>query len=264
LIEVRGHFAEKALHLTGFGEEGRFVLNAEVTGAKLSGQIVLAGLTMQLEAERTTRDYPEARRPEKRDEPATAEEAAPRGKPREPRADPRLEPLRRALDGQGAVVVQVERADEIVACVEAFAEVGLKPILLGASEAHQVTGQMRDRVAGVLLTHQVLAQNAREGIERRNRYADLQAAGIPVAFHSDAEDGARDLFDMAAFAVLQGMSPSGALRALTADAARMYQLDNHVGLLAHGRFGDVVLLDRSPLDPRASVVRVLVAGQEVR
>ncbi len=263
LMEVSGRYADKALHLSGFGDEGRFHLHATVEGAKLTGTVSLGGLSMKLTAERTTREFPEARRPERRDPPAAPSAAEPRGKPREPRLDPRLEPLRRALDGQGAIVVQVERADEIEACVAAFAEVGLKPILLGASDAHLVAGSLRDRVAGVLLTYQVLAQNAREGLQRRNRFADLQAAGIPLAFHSDADDGARDLFDMAMYAVVQGMSPSGALRALTSDAARMYGLDGHVGLLAPGRFGDVVLLDHSPLDPRARVLRVLVAGEEV-
>jgi len=60
------------------------------------------------------------------------------------------------------------------------------------------------------------------------------------------------------------MSPEGALRALTADAATMFAIDDQVGRLAPGLFADVVLLDGPPLDAGTSVLRVWVAGREVR
>jgi imidazolonepropionase-like amidohydrolase len=92
----------------------------------------------------------------------------------------------------------------------------------------------------------------------------MVSAGIPIAFHSDAEEGAVDLPTIAAYAVSQGMGPEAALRALTADAARMYAIDERVGRLAPGLDGDVALLDGSPLDVSSRVVRVWVGGEEVR
>jgi imidazolonepropionase-like amidohydrolase len=190
----------------------------------------------------------------------------PKGKPKAPREDKKLEPLRRALEGQAAVVVAVERAHEILDCVEAFEAVGLRPILLGAGEAVQVADRIAGRVAGILLDPRVVTEGVEEerGYRLRNRYADLQSAGIPVAFRSEAEGGAADLPLMAAYAVAHGLSPIGAVRALTADAARMFAIDDRVGLLATGRDGDVLLLDGSPLELSTGVQRVWVAGREVR
>jgi imidazolonepropionase-like amidohydrolase len=88
--------------------------------------------------------------------------------------------------------------------------------------------------------------------------------GIPVAFHSGAEEGAADLPVFAAYAISEGMSPTGALRALTSDAARMFGLEDRVGLLSQGHDADVLLLDASPLGGTYGVQRVWVDGREVR
>jgi imidazolonepropionase-like amidohydrolase len=60
------------------------------------------------------------------------------------------------------------------------------------------------------------------------------------------------------------MSAEAALRALTSDAARMFAIDDRVGVLAPGLDADVALLDGSPLDLSTRVERVWVAGEEVR
>jgi imidazolonepropionase-like amidohydrolase len=161
-------------------------------------------------------------------------------------------------------VVGVDREDEILACLDAFEEVGLKPILLGANEAWKVVDQVRGRVAGVLLDHRVIYTDAEMGTRRRNRYAELSSAGIPVAFQSSAEEGAAELPLIAAYAVSQGMSPQGALRALTHDAATMMRIGDRVGRIAAGLDADLLLLDGSPLDPRSRVLRVWVDGREIR
>lgn len=188
----------------------------------------------------------------------------PKGMPKEPSVKADLEPIKRALEGTVAIIVNVERADEILACVEAFEQYGLKPVLYGADDAWKVSDQLRGRVAGVLLDHRVIAAESKDGYRERNRYAELANQGIPVAFHSSAEEGAAELPLMAAYAVSKGMSPEGALRALTSDAARMLRIDDRVGMLTAGNDADVLLLDSDPTITGARVVRVWVSGREIR
>ena len=76
--------------------------------------------------------------------------------------------------------------------------------------------------------------------------------------------GAVDLPLMAMYAISQGMSSGGAVRALTSDAAGMLGIDDRVGVLAPGRDGDILLLDGPPLAPGTSVQRVWVNGEEIR
>jgi imidazolonepropionase-like amidohydrolase len=167
--------------------------------------------------------------------------------------------------GNAAVIIDVDREDEILDCVDAFEHAGIKPILFGADRAVRVADKIRGRVAGVLPSPRIVGTEPREGLaSRRNRYSELESAGIRIAFHSDAEEGTVELPLMVAYAVSEGLGLDIAMRALTADAADMLAISDRVGRLAVGLDGDVLLLDGPPLDPTTSVLRVWVNGEEVR
>ncbi|MBL8858132.1 MAG: amidohydrolase family protein [Planctomycetes bacterium] len=265
LIQVEGKRDKFKVTLSGDGSRGTVKLEGEAKEGKLTGHVQLGDSKSAFEATQTSTEYEIAGRSEVRKDKADKDKKPEvKGEPKAPGIDPDLEPLRRAMMGKAGVVVGVSREDELVDCVDAFAAVGIKPILYGAEDAWKVADKLRGRVAGVLLTPQVTVTEAKTGVQKRNRYAELGGYGIPVAFHSDAEEGAADLPLIAAYAVSQGMSPEAALIALTSDAARMLAIHDRVGLLRPGMDADVVLYDRSPLDVSATVLKVFVNGKEVR
>jgi imidazolonepropionase-like amidohydrolase len=265
LVEVLGAWDREGatLDLSGLGSDGWVSVEAKIDDGKLAGKLRRGTAELDFEAQRTSKEHVVAKRPERRKvEEEKVEE--PKGKPKAPRLDPKLEPLRRAMDGTLSVVVEVDREDEILDCVAAFEEHGIEPILFGAPHAYRVAEEISGRVAGVLLSPQIRVTDPKRGTDYRTPYSDLQAAGIPVAFHSGAEEGAIDLPLAAAYAVMNGMSPTSALRALTSDAATMMSIDDRVGRLESGLDADVVLLDGPPLAPGTSVLRTWVSGEEVR
>jgi len=264
LVEIEGWFdrEKRTLTVSGLGSQGWVELTAELKEGKLAGKLKVAGKELDVSLEHASKDYVVAKRPEripKKEEPVKE----PKGKPREPKRDAKLEPLRRAMDGEAALVIEADRALDIVSCVEACAEVGIRPILHGAEEAHLVLQEIAGKVAGILLSPTVVVSSKKDGTDYRTPYADLQSAGIRVAFLSEAEEGAIDLPLRAAFAIANGMSTAGALRALTSDAAAMMAIDKRVGILASGLDADVLLLDGPPLEPGTSVLRTWVNGEEV-
>lgn len=263
-MQLAGAWKDKKLALMGVGSRGFVRLEGEAKGGKFEATLKLGEHEIKFTAERETKELPVAKRPEIRRE-QKAEVAEPKGKPRSPGIDPRLEPFRRAMRGEGAIIVNVDREDEILACVAAFEAVGIKPVLYGAEDAWRIASQLRGRVSGILLTHRVMDVADDKGwSDARNRYAELAAAGLRIAFHSLAEDGAEELPLMATYAISKGLSPDVALRALTSDAAAMMGLHARVGSIAVGLDGDVVLLDGAPLEPSTSVLRTFVNGVEVR
>jgi len=265
LIELEGDWdlEERVLALSGRGSMGAVTLSLGTDDGKLEGEASLGETTHELELERTSREYPEARRPERR--PEKRERAkAPKGMPKQPKRDPKLEPIVRAMEGKATIVVEVSRDDEILACVRLFDRYGIRPVLYGAEDAHYVAREIAPKIKGILLSPSVLVAEPELGSDYRRPYAELQQAGIQVAFLSEAEEGAIDLPLRAAYAVANGMSPSGALRALTADAARMMSIGERVGRLVVGLDADVVLLDGPPMAPGTSVVRTWVNGEEVK
>lgn len=263
LIELEGEFEEGTVHLRGAGSRGWVEVRGEPAKGKWKGTLTLGEVEVAFEAERTSTELPRAGRAERRRE-KKEEVKEPKGKPKEPGLDAKLEPLRKAMQGERAVVVSVDRREEIRDCVAAFAELGIRPILLGADDAWRMADELRGKVAGVLLTPQVFDGDPRGGLAGlRNRWAELAAAGIPLGFHSGAEEGAAELPLNALYAVYQGLGADTALRALCADVAAMYEMSDRVGRLAVGLDGDVLLLDGAPLDPRTRVLRAWVGGEEV-
>lgn len=263
LIELEGEFADGQVALRGLGSRGWVEVTGKPAQGKFEGLLKLGDVEVALKAERTSTELPRAQRSERRRE-KKAETPEPKGKPKSPGIDEKLEPLRRAMAGQAAIVVSVQRREEIRACVEAFAAAGIQPVLFGADDAWRMVDELRGRVAGVLLTQDVFAFDERTGLQgARNRWAELAAAGIPLAFHSGSEEGAAELPLTAAYAVHMGLGADVALRALCADAAAMFAMGGRVGKLAPGLDGDVLLLDGPPLDPRTRVLRAWVGGEEV-
>ncbi len=263
LVQVMGKRDGHKVELAGEGTRGTVKLVGEAKEDKLTGKVSVGETSVDVVLAQTSKEYEVARPAEVR-KPKEEKKKEVKGEPKAPGIDPELEPFRRAMAGEAAIVVEVGREDEILACVEAFEKAGIKPVLYGAEEAWKVADQIRDRVAGIIPTHDVVRAAPDLGARRRNRYAELAEAGIPIAFHSAAEEGAADLPLMALYAVSQGLSPEVALRALTSDAARMMAIHDRVGLLEAGLDADVVLLDGSPLSASSSVLRTWVAGKEVR
>ncbi len=263
LVTVHGTREGHEVSLSGLGSSGQVTLSAKTEEEKLTGKVGVKGREYEFEAAQTSKEYVVAGLSERR-RVVEEETKPPKGKPKSPGINPNLEPLRAALEGKVTIVVRVDRSDEILDCVDYFESIGVQPVLSGADEAWKVSDHLVGRVRGVLLDHRVIYSNSKMGLERRNRYAELANAGIRVAFHSKAEEGAAELPLMAAYAVSQGMSPTGALRALTSDAAEMMSIDGRVGSLRAGLDADVLLLDGDPLDLSTSVQRVWVGGHEVR
>ncbi len=255
-VELSGETVSGEVSMTltlSFDEEDESILF-------LRGTRTAKGETHELDLTRKSEDYPVAKRPESK--PPVPEPKAPKGKPRNPGINPDLEPLRQAMLGRAAVIVSVGDYQEVLDCVDAFEKYGIKPVLFGASGAPSAARAIAGRVDGVLLTGRTVTES--KGLVQRNRLATLQAAGVPVGFFSLAEEGAAGLIDVASFAVAQGMSSSGAVQALTGDAAAMLKLDRHVGTLQAGAYGDLILMDGPPLAPSTRVLRVWVGGEEVR
>lgn len=263
LVQLTGTRDKHKVTLAGEGSNGPIAIEGETAENKLKGKITLGETKIDFEATQVSTEYEIVRRSEVR-KPKEEKKPEVKGEPRAPGVDPELEPFRKAMMNEGAIVVGVDREDEILDCVDAFNDAGIHPILFGANDAYKVVDKLRGRVAGILLTQRVIYTEPKTGAQKRNRYAEIAAAGIPIAFHSDAEEGAADLPLIAAYAVSQGMSPTAALRALTLDAAKMLAIDSRVGALEPGLDADVVLFDRSPLDASATVMRVWVNGKEVR
>src|SRR5688500_3325076 len=163
-----------------------------------------------------------------------------------PARDLRQETLARVLRREIPLLVNAQRAQDIISALRLAEGFNLRTILDGASESYLVVDQIKAANVPVII-HPTMF---RAGGELENlsmeTAATLRKAGIQVALQSGYETyvpKTRIVLFEAAAARANGLSQEEALAIVTTDAAKILGVDNRVGSLESGKDADVVWFD---------------------
>ena len=194
-----------------------------------------------------------------------------------PNHDPALEALQPALDGKVPVAFEVNTAREILRSLDLAKEFKLDAMIYGGREADQVAADLKARSVRVIYNlnfptrSRALAPDADEPIATLRARANapkapaaLHKAGVPFAFSGAGLKDPRDLVRNVARAVREGLPADAALRALTADAARIAGAGDRLGTLEKGRIANVIVTEGDLFDDRMKVKHVFVDGRLVQ
>ncbi len=173
--------------------------------------------------------------------------------------------LLEVMSGARAVHHHTHRADDIITVLRLAKEFQWRVVLHHTSEAWKVAPQIA--AAGVPVSAIVVDSpgGKLEASEMRwDTGAILEKAGVRVAFHTDDWITDSRLFNRsAALAVRAGMTPEGALRALTIEGARILDLGDRVGSLEPGKDADFLILSGDPLSVYTHVQQTWIDGRKV-
>ena len=188
--------------------------------------------------------------------------------PKPPVADPAKEALIRVRDGELTLRVEARRTDEIEMALEWITDAALaKPVLMHATGANTAIAEAI-AAAGVpaVITDIEPSPSSpyTEGEPFDGKLASrLAAAGVTFALAGGTLDRSCNLPLLAAQAVGTGLDPATALRAITIDAARILGVDDRVGSIAAGKYGDFVLTDGPLFASDTRVIKVLSRGKTI-
>jgi imidazolonepropionase-like amidohydrolase len=193
-----------------------------------------------------------------------------------PLYDPALEGLQPALAGRMPVAFAAREAREILRALRMAREFKLDPVITGAAEADQVTGDLKAQNARVIYSlnfpvrSPLLAPDADEPLrELRARAqaprapAALDKAGVTFAFSSSGLREPRDFLRNAARAVREGLPADTAVRALTIDAARIAGVADRLGSLEAGKIANLIVVEGDLFDEKVRLRHVFVDGRPV-
>lgn len=175
-----------------------------------------------------------------------------------------------------AAIEEAHRLERRVA-VHALSEAGIAvAVRLGADlvvhsgfpSAHTVTLMKKRRVQQLPTLFSLSPPNAQHAATLRSHMQAAVAAGLPVAFGTDAGviphgANAREFEYLAAI----GLDPASALRAATVSGARAVGMPTELGVLAPGRLADVIGVEGNPLEDLRTLQRVtfvMKGGRVVR
>lgn len=257
-VKLIGTFDGK--HLSGYldvdtGGMGQPQVEADlVEPDHIVGTISFQGISIDLDAVRTDKAPVEFKITKRRDR-------GKGGRPLPPEVDEKLEPLRAVLEKKIPLLVEIRTAAQIAAVLDAAKEFEAGVVLLGAEDAAVHADRLAEQGIGVVAPNEVIRWETDRYYHQSD---DLSRRGVPIAFHSNREDGARNLPLFAMYAVERGLSADAALAALTCDAARMFKIDDRIGALRPGMDADLVIFTGHPFEAGSKIQRVIAGGKEVR
>jgi hypothetical protein len=164
----------------------------------------------------------------------------------------------------GRVVFAVERAPDILEVIEFARKQGMKPVISGGNEAWRVAKELaRAHVPVILNTLQDLPYDFDRLGSRLDNAAQLQRAGVLIAFSSGDSHNARTIRQLAGNAVAHGLPWDAALAAITKNPAEIFGLGSNRGDIAAGQMADLVLWDGDPLEVTTTATQVWLAGRAI-
>ena len=193
-----------------------------------------------------------------------------------PNYDASLNALQPVLDGKVPVAFEANAAREILRALDMAREFKLDPIVTGAGEANEVADDLKSRNARVIYNvnfptrSRALPPDADEPISALRTRANapkvpaaLHKAGVTFAFSSAGLRDPRDFVRNVARAVREGLPADAALRALTADAAKIAGAADRVGTLEKGRIANLLVTEGDIFDNAMRVKHVFVDGRMI-
>ncbi|MGI9067268.1 MAG: amidohydrolase family protein [Pyrinomonadaceae bacterium] len=183
-----------------------------------------------------------------------------------PTRDLRVEALVRVLKREIPLLVNAQRAQDIISALRLAKEFNLRLILDGAAESYLVMDEIKAANVPVII-HPTMY---RAGGETENlsmeTAATLRKAGIQVALQSGYETyvpKTRVVLFEAAVAASNGLTLEEALATVTIDAARILGINNRLGSLEKGKDADLALFDGDPFEYTSHVIGVIINGKIV-
>lgn len=177
-----------------------------------------------------------------------------------------LEPV---LAGKVPLAITTHRESDIRQAIRLAQDYPVHVVIIGASEAWRVAGELAAAKIPVIIDPQANLPNNFDELGARLDNAELlHRAGVTVAtavlsgIHQSYNAG-ESLREGAGLAVANGLPYIDALRSITAVPAQIWGLGARCGVIAPGYDADLVVWDGDPLEPTSAPVAVWVAGREV-
>jgi imidazolonepropionase-like amidohydrolase len=174
-----------------------------------------------------------------------------------------LEALQPVLKGQEPLVVQANRASDLLAAIRLAHEFDIRLVLMGGAEAWMVADQLAAAHVPVVisaLTDIPAFDSLGATLENAAR---LSKAGVTLALATFDTYNSRTLRQQAGNAIAYGMGREAALEAVTLTPAKLWGVSDRVGSLEAGKDADVVVWSGDPFELTTGPEHVFIKGREM-
>lgn len=176
-----------------------------------------------------------------------------------------LEAIIPVLEKKIPLKIHAHRADDIFTGIRIAKELDLRYTLDHATEGHLIADFIKEEGASCIVGPSF---GARTKFELQNKSFEtakvLNEAGVLVSIMTDHPViPIQHLHMCGQYAVIAGMDPYEALKALTINPAKILEVDDRLGSLKEGKDADMVLWSGNPLDINSKVELAIMNGEVI-
>lgn len=178
--------------------------------------------------------------------------------------DRRLDALVQLASGQMPLLLAADSGAVIRRVVEWSERTGIPVTIVGGMGALSVADLLAAKQVPVILTpiFRLPFSNEAPHDDVESLPAQLVAKGVRIALCTNSEHNARQLRDIAGFAVRGGLDPEDGVRAVTLWPAQILGLGHRLGSIEPGKEGTLLLTDGDLLETRTQILKAWIMGRE--
>ena len=179
---------------------------------------------------------------------------------------PEMEAMLLAVQGERAIMVEVNAAKDILEALKWIKERNLKKVILtGCREGWRVASDIAKSGLPVI-AGPVLALPSRDYDRYDKAYANpglMKKAGVKVALRTSETENVRNLLFNAGFAATYGLGREEALRAITIVPAEIFGVSDKLGSIEVGKTANIVVSDGDPFETKTNIIHVFIDGWQM-
>ena len=158
------------------------------------------------------------------------------------------------------LIIESNRASDILKLIDLKNKYNLNLVIMGAQEATLVIEQLKDSDIPLIVNPINNIPNSFDELASNiNASARLEDAGITLMFNAPRDHNYHLIRQGAGVAVANGMSYSGAIKALSSNVSKTFKLGSK-GLIEEGTSADLMIWDADPLEPSSMPIKVFING----
>ena len=158
------------------------------------------------------------------------------------------------------LIIEANRASDILKLIDLKNKYNLNLVIMGAQEATLVIEQLKDSDIPLIVNPINNIPNSFDELASNiNASARLEDAGITLMFNAPRDHNYHLIRQGAGVAVANGMSYTGAIKALSSNVSKTFKLGSK-GLIEEGASADLMIWDADPLEPSSMPIKVFING----
>ena len=171
--------------------------------------------------------------------------------------------LYRLINEKLPLIIKANRASDILKLLELKKKYNLNLIIIGAQEASLVAKEISTSNTPLIVNPtNNIPGSFDELASNINLSSRLEKEGIRLMFNASRDHNYHLIRQGAGIAVANGMSYGGAIRALTSNVAKSFNIANR-GEIKPGNIADIVIWEADPLEPSSMPEKVFINGVDM-